>query len=551
MTASEASVGRSSLILATGTLVSRVLGFVRSFLIVAVLGVSTTASNAFMTGNQIPSLLYQLTAGGVLTAVLVPQIVQATKGEDGGRGYINKIMTLVLIGLLGITALLVLIAPLITAAFTQGWSGPDLALATAFTYWCMPQVFFYGLYALLGGIFNARKVFGPFTWAPVLNNVVSIAGFLVFLWLFGADPQGTTPVADWTPSMIATLGLSATLGVAAQALIMFVWWRRSGLSYSVDVHWRHVGLGPTFKAAVWILGMVVLDWVHSFVKTIVANSTEPHRVAGDTSLMGLTSFETASLIQLLPHGIIAVSIATVYFTRFSEHAAEHDRAGLISDLSASLRHTGVLTVFAAALMTVLANPIARVFTTAEYGQIEAFGRILMVLLPFLVVVSADLFFIRAFYALDDTRTPFLVAAARMVLVLPAYWAASRAEAHWVVFCLVIVASLAITFDTIVLAMLLRRRLGGIDGAHILRTHVRLLVAALISAAVGVIVANLLGSYTPGGFAISTRLSALVTVVAVAIPTAAVYLLLLRLMRVDELATFVTPVRRIAGRLLHR
>lgn len=551
MTAKPASVGRSSLVLALGTAVSRLLGFVRTFLIVAALGVSTTASNAFMTGNQIPSLLYQLTAGGVLTAVLVPQIVQATRGADGGRGYINKIMTLVLSTLLVVTLLLTLLSPMITKAFTGGWSGDNLALATAFTYWCMPQVFFYGLYALLSGIYNARRVFGPYTWAPVLNNVVSIAGFLVFIWLFSADPQGNTPVSDWTPGMISTLGLSATLGVALQAAIMFAWWRRAGLSFRPDFQWRHTGLKPTFVAAVWILGMVALDWVHSFVKTVVANSTEPYRTPGDTTLMGLTSFETASLLQLVPHGIIAVSIATVYFTRFSEHAASHDHVAFTRDLSASLRHTGVLTVFAAAAMTVAVMPMARIFTTGDFAQNQAFARVLLVLMPFLIVVSADLFVIRAFYALDDTRTPFFVALVRMVLVLPCYWLITRGDPHSVVFFEALIAGCAIAFDTMVLFWLLRRRLGGIDGRHIVRVHVRLLLGAVVSAAVGLGLMVMLGAFAPSGFALASKVTAVVSCALLAVVMGVVYIVMLRLLRVDELGTLLRPVVKVLGRLRSR
>src|SRR5690606_32020941 len=111
----------------------------------------------------------------------------------------------------------------------QGWGEEQLALATAFAYWCMPQVIFYGVYTVMGEVLNAKSVFGPFTWAPVLNNVIAIAGIAVFVLMFGADPQGTLAVNAWSPTMIAVIGGSATLGIVAQALILFVSWKKAGI----------------------------------------------------------------------------------------------------------------------------------------------------------------------------------------------------------------------------------------------------------------------------------------------------------------------------------
>ena len=126
----------------------------------------------------------------------------------------------------------------------RGFTPEAIALATAFAYWCLPQIFFYALYSLLGEVLNARNVFGPFTWAPVLNNVVAIAGLVVFMVLFGDDPNNRTLAAlGHRPDRAARR--QATLGVAAQALVLFLFWRRAGLRYRPDFRWRGVGLGAT------------------------------------------------------------------------------------------------------------------------------------------------------------------------------------------------------------------------------------------------------------------------------------------------------------------
>ena len=176
------SVLRSSLIMASGTVLSRGLGIVRAILLAATIGVTTNAADAFGVANQLPNNVYAIIVGGVLNAVLVPQIVKAKSHLDGGKAYIDRLLTLAIVIFGSVTIVTTLSAPLLVSLYTNGWSASQLALATAFAYWCLPQLFFYGLYTLLGEVLNARSKFGPYMWAPVLNNVVAIIGMLLFIW---------------------------------------------------------------------------------------------------------------------------------------------------------------------------------------------------------------------------------------------------------------------------------------------------------------------------------------------------------------------------------
>ncbi|MGA1767471.1 MAG: murein biosynthesis integral membrane protein MurJ, partial [Aquiluna sp.] len=222
------SVTRSSLIMASGTIISRILGFARAVLLAAAIGVTTDAADAFGVANQLPNNVYAIIVGGVLNAVLVPQLVKARGGLDGGKGYVDRFVTLAITVFFSVTLLFTIAAPLLIRLYTSGWSDDQLALATAFAYWCLPQLFFYGLYSVFGEVLNSRKAFGPFMWAPVLNNVVSLAGLVAFIAIFAADPTGVRSVSEWGADRIALLAGSATLGVAAQALILLVSWRRIG-----------------------------------------------------------------------------------------------------------------------------------------------------------------------------------------------------------------------------------------------------------------------------------------------------------------------------------
>ena len=200
-------IGRASVLIGAGTIVSRLTGFLRGIVLVAVVGsVGSRAGDAFGTANQLPNNIYAIISTGLLTAVVVPQIVRAAAHEDGGRAFISKVFTLGTVVLLVTSALATVAAPWLVQLYAPGYSAEQLALTTAFAYWCLPQILFYGVYALVGEALNARRIYGPFTWAPIVNNAISIAGFLIFLALFGGP---LTDVADWTPTMIRLGGPTA------------------------------------------------------------------------------------------------------------------------------------------------------------------------------------------------------------------------------------------------------------------------------------------------------------------------------------------------------
>ncbi|MEI6591420.1 MAG: lipid II flippase MurJ, partial [Actinomycetes bacterium] len=295
------SVARHSMIMASGTILSRILGFLRVVVLAGVIGVTTNAADAFGVANQLPNNVYAIIVGGVLNAVLVPQIVRAKIHPDGGKGYIDRLLTLSILVFGGVALLATIAAPLMVHIYTHGWSDEQLALATAFAYWCLPQLFFYGLYSMLGEVLNARSAFGPYMWAPVVNNVVSIGGLGVYIWLFGTDPTGKQNISDWSEAQISVLAVSATLGVAAQALILFFSWRRIGLHYTPNFKFRGFGLRPAMKAASWTLGMVLVTQVGGLVQTAVASITVSERASNQVGVASIAAMSIAWLVFMLPH----------------------------------------------------------------------------------------------------------------------------------------------------------------------------------------------------------------------------------------------------------
>ena len=408
---SNRDIQRASVLLASGTIVSRILGFVRAIVLAAAIGlVGSAGANMFGIANQLPNTIYAIVAGGVLSAIFVPQIVRASVAADGGAGYINKLLTVCIV-LLGLTTVLATAAaPLLTTLYGTRLDAASLELAIAFAYWCLPQIFFYGLYTVFGEVLNARKLFGPYTWAPVLNNLVGLLGLVAFMLVYGANPSGSWTPAEWTPGMIALLAGSATLGVIAQALILLAFFRRANLQFRFDWKWRGFGLGTAGKLAGWTFGMLLLTTVAGIVETNVAG------IASNTNQASVAALNNAWLIFMLPHSVIAVSIATAYFTRMSEHASRGDLASVRDDLAGAARGIGMLITLSTLIIIICSPFIGAVFMPGNDQGIVAFGAIVVAyvigLLPFSLLFLVQ----RTFYTLGDTRTPFMYTLLQVVLI---------------------------------------------------------------------------------------------------------------------------------------
>ncbi|MGI9824955.1 murein biosynthesis integral membrane protein MurJ [Agromyces sp. Marseille-Q5079] len=528
-------LGRASFFLASGTIVSRILGFVKAALLAAVIGGSGAGANAFAAANQLPNTIYAVVAGGVLSAVLVPLIVRSAAHRDGGVAYINKVMTLGLVILAGAAIIATLLTPLLTALVGSRMSDGVFALAVAFGYWCLPQIFFYGMYSLLGEVLNAKRVFGPFTWVPVLNNVVALAGLGVFALVFGSDALGARPASAWDPAMIALLAGSATLGVAVQALVLFWFWRRAGLRFRPDFAWRGVGLRSTAGVASWTFGMLLLTTIAGFVETSVVGVSAASPDEASVSMQ-----QNAWLIFMLPHSVITVSIATAYFTRMSEHAAIGDLPKVRDDLSSAVRGVGVILMIATAVLMVCAFLFARVFTPLE-PLVWSTGLMVIAYLVGLIPFSVLFIVQRTFYSLHDTKTPFFVTLVQVVLTIAGTLACIALPSAWVAFGIAVVITVAGTVQAIVAVGLLRRRIGPLDGRRVLVAFGRSALALVLPVIVGVGVLWALGGTSFDGFALSSVFGAIVSMAIIGAAMSAVYFGVLWLLRSPELRGFADPL----------
>jgi len=539
----EGGIGRASILLASGTIVSRILGFISAVLLTQTIGALGSGANAFALANQLPNNVYAIVAGGVLSAVLVPQIVRASVHADGGQQFINRLVTIGIVVFLGAAVLATLAAPLLVnlyaapadGAGNNGFTPDELSLAIAFAYWCLPQVLFYALFTLFGEVLNARRVFGPFAWAPAINNVVAIIGMIVFRVMFDANVADATA---WSPAMIAVLGGSATLGVATQAFILVLFWRRAGLRYRPNFQWRGAGLGATGRAAGWVFAMIIVMQIGGIVQTRVAS------FAATDDTASLMVMRTAWLLFMLPHSVIVVSLVTAYLTRMSAHARDDDHESVRVDTTEAIRLTGLFMVLATIGLIAVAVPFGRIFDANAIDQIA------IVLIAFVVgLVPFSVYFVimRVFYALDDTRTVFWVQVAYTVVFIIGAQLCTLLPTAWIAPGVAIVTSAASFFQMVVGGVALRRRLGSLDAPLIARRMIQFVVAGLGALVVGLLISWSLGSFGESGFARDSVGGAAVSIALIGIPMVVVYGGALLALRVPEATGALALVRTRLGR----
>ncbi len=395
----------STMVMASGTLVSRILGMVRVIMAGWILGLATRQADMFSVAGQIPSQVYLLIAGGVLNSILLPQLVRAMRrDEDGGQSYSDRIVTLFLLLLIGLTVLLLVGTPVVLRlTVSDFWLAPDLAAhyrsLTLLAALCMPQVFFFGIFFLGGQLLNARGSFGPLMWAPALNNVIQILllGTYALVWRGNLDTN-----APFSTGQALLLGLGSVAGVVCQSVILFPFLRKVGFHYRPRFDFLHTGLGSTAQMAKWALGLVVLDQINYFVISKVLT-----RATAGGHGAGLTIFNNATLISMVPHSLLTVSLATALMPSLSALSHQEDWSQFIGQFVSSLRVVYAAIIPMAALFLTMGTAITTLVWKPSEGGVYA-GITLAVLGVGLVPMSLRFLTNKAFNSMGNTRTPFFI-----------------------------------------------------------------------------------------------------------------------------------------------
>jgi putative peptidoglycan lipid II flippase len=504
---------RSSAVVGAGTALSRITGFGRVAAIAYALGASTVAG-VYAYANETPNIVYELLLGGILTATLLPLFVRSLVDED--EEATNAIVSVAAVALLVLVVLGVVIAPWIVKIYTLRVDAPNAddqrELATAWLRCFMPQIFFYGMTALATSMLNARRRFAAAAFAPILNNVVVIAMFLSLPRLVDGPITVDRVLGD--TQLLLYIGFGTTAGIAAMALALWPALRHAGVRLKPVFAWRHAAVRTMFRLSGWTVGYVVVNQIALWVVLVLANEKSA----------GAFVYLSAYAFFQLPHGLFAVSITTAIQPELAAAYVAESLAGFRYRYARGLRLILTLMLPAAALYLGLAQPLVAALLQRgafDAGDSERVADTLMGFAVGLPAFSTYLYSMRAFYATQDTRTPFYINCLQNALNIVG---ALALFPELGLPGLSLAFSLAYVIAALVALGVIGHRLGGLRGRQVGSTFFRVSVVSVAMGGITWFIADRLGYSSPTEAIVTTAVAGLV---GLAVGVAGLWLLRVR------------------------
>jgi putative peptidoglycan lipid II flippase len=466
---SEAFVRRSA-VMSVGTALSRATGFLRVAAMAFALGVAENRlADAYNVANTTPNIIYELALGGILSSVFVPVFVERlqARGRDAAWHTARAVMTVAVV-FLGAVMVIGMVASgwiirLYTFRVGEGQREATRQLASFFLVWFMPQIVFYGLGAVATGLLNTHRRFAVPMFAPILNNLIVTATFFGFAAMPGPSEPSVQAI---TTAQRTLLAFGTTAGVVVMSLALWPSLRRVGFRWRWTPDVRDEGVRRIARLAGWAMLYVAVNQVGYLLVIVLAAGVQG----------GYTAYAAAFIFFQLPHGIFAVSIMTALLPAMSSRWAGGDRDGFRTTLSGGIRATALIVVPAAFGYLALSVPIVRLLLEHGVTSPQSTDLVAGVLVFFslgLLSFSTFQLFLRAFYAMQDTRTPAIINVFAVGL---------NVALNFVYFHFLDVRGLALghatayTFAAVVSGVVIRRRLGGLDGRRVLLALAKILAA---------------------------------------------------------------------------
>jgi putative peptidoglycan lipid II flippase len=458
--------------MAVGTLASRATGFLRTLVLVYAVGTSFLG-NAYNNANTLPNTVYYLMLGGIFTSVVVPLLVRAARRDpDRGEAYAQRVFNLGALALLAVTVVATALAAPLVDLYAPTFRGSEHSLTVVWAYFFIPQIFFYGMSALIGAILNTRGRFAAPMWTPVINNLVVIAFGVLYAVTVGLhkDPSNISAAG------IQLLGIGTTLGVVAQTVALFPSLRAAGFRWRPTLAFRPGEVTEMGRMAGWMSVYVITQWAGNLVVQIIAN-------AASASQNGYSAYSIAWQLFQLPYAIIGISVITALLPRMSEHASARRYSLVRDDFSIGVRLASVLVVPASIYLAVLGGPLAEfLFSYGSNNSPEAaryigevFGLFSLGLVPYMLTQLQ----LRVFYSFQDSRTAALVGLLTMCAsIATSLIAWSMLPGAQVVAGLAVAYGIANLVGTVAGWALLLRRVGSLDGWAIARSLSRMHLATV-------------------------------------------------------------------------
>ena len=524
--------------MALGTIISRIAGFIRSVLTVAVLGTALLA-DTFNVANTMPNIIYNLMVGGALTAIFVPQLVKAMDQNDEGSDFASRLLSTISAILLALTLIGMIFAPWLVRIYAPEFTTPgfehEFAITVEFMRLCLPQIFFLGIFTMLGQIANARGSFAPMMWAPIANNIVGIilmSYFLIFIPKFDA---GTI-----TSGQVQLLGVGTTLGVIAQALLLIPAVKRT--NFQLKIRFGLHGLGKSFSLAGWTLVYVLISQLGYLITVQVATSAAVRSAkAGIATGVGITPYTNAYFVFLLPYSIVTISLITALLPHISKLAHAGKALEVKDEIVRAIRTVGVITIPAGAAFFIFGPLISRtIFMSLTVDDGNYLGYVLSGLGIGLATFSINIVLVRAFNAFEDTKTQVpSILFINLISIGLSYIFLFTLPSKWVTVGLAFAFSISYLIGLPYTLHLLKRHTGKIHLKEFLPQHLTLTFASLVVMLPLYFVSVKVGEVTGILRAIELLLIMLLG--------AGGYFLVARALKVSEVATFTQFIRKVLPR----
>ncbi|MHA0286120.1 murein biosynthesis integral membrane protein MurJ [Mycobacterium sp. C3-094] len=407
----KSSVGRMSLMASTGTLFSTILGFCRNLALAAAIGTGLVA-DSYNIANQVPNQIFLLLGGGTIAFVFVPHLMRNSGiSQQRGDEYGSFLIFVGAAFALVITVALVAASPLIIKLMGgSSWDAAQSSLGLRLSLWCMPQVFFYALYAVVAQLMNARGRFSAVAWAPTANSLTIILTCLPIVVAGSIEANSPGSVGSWE---LIALGGSTLLGSALQAFILITILRRAGFRLFFRFRIRGLGLRTTALAGVLTLGAAVCFQLANLTAAALSTQAGSDAKLAGFDGRGYTAFFYAQTLLSVASGVAAASLANILLQRLSRHYSQHDERTAAAELNEALLAIGALLIPVMSLFICL-GPLGTgvLFTRGEtnYAAAHYIGIVLAVLAIGLLPYALHDVLVRPFYAVHNARTPLRSAA---------------------------------------------------------------------------------------------------------------------------------------------
>ena len=525
---SDNQLFKASSIMALGTIASRVTGLIRNLMLAALLG-TAILGDTYNVANTMPNILYNLLIGGALTAVFVPQIVRSLRDSDQGSAFISRLFTVTVTFLFALTVIGILISPQLVNIYAPEYAGSkEFDVTVTLMRYCLPQIFFLGLFALLGQIANAKDRFGPMMWAPVINNLLAIA-----LFYFLIVSRGDLSVASISNQDLLWLGLGTTAGYLAQALVLFPVVIKSGVKLSLRFDWANSQIIKSFKLAGWSFAYAMISQLSYLVTINIATSAAVKSAAdGITTGVGYTPYANAYLILILPHSIITVSIVTALLPKLSNLVIDKKYKDVSDSMSLTMRLMGIFIIPAAVLFLFFGEVIAKVlYFGIPTDDANYLGLTLSAFALGLIPVSINLVLLRGLNAFENLKSQvFGNLIMNIISVLLSLIAAVYLEPKWVTVGLAAIFTVHYFIGAGISFLLIKK--------HGVQIPI-LSLAAFYFKLIFIFVLSVMPIWLARGLDLGGNLIYLLLVLST---SAVIYLVLLKALKITEVTTLIKVIK---------